>query len=259
MSESTQLVPIAIDDPARPARLHSPEISIRRKEEALPFTISVVREEVRLEKAVSIRYAAYARHVPAFAAKLTEPEPNDRDAGSILLLAESKLDGTPVGTMRIQTNRYKPLAIEGSVKLPENFHGATLSEATRLGIGEGRIGNVAKIALFKAYYLCCIATGIDWMVIAARPPLDRQYEALLFDDLFPGEMKEMRHGNNIPHRVLTLKVGRVEPTWRETGHKLYDYFFRTNHPDIDVSGVESGRQGGEVDQTESLRIIGLKA
>src|ERR1700689_4222943 len=178
MFESTEMVPIGDDDTARTAQLYSPEIAIRRKEEPLPFTISVVREEARLKKAVSLRYAASSRHVPSFAAKLTAPEPNDHDDGSILLLAESKLDGTPVGTMRIQTNKYKPLAIVPSVKLPKNLQNGSLSEATRLGIAEGRVGTVAKIALFKAYYLCCMAAGVEWMIVGGRPPLDRQYEAL---------------------------------------------------------------------------------
>jgi hypothetical protein len=259
MLDKTQLTVIDSDDDARLSRLHSPEIGIRKKEEHLPFTISIVRQDEGLDKAVSIRHSAYSRHVPALAAMLTAPEPNDRDEGSILLLAESKLDGSPLGTMRIQTNRFKPLAVEGSVQLPEKFNNASLSEATRLGVAEGRIGGVAKIALFKAYYLCCIAANIDWMVIAARPPLDRQYAALLFDDLFPGEMIELRHTNNIPHRVLSLKVARVEPSWREAGHKLYDFFFRTHHPDMNLVGADSLSNSRPVDQPETARIMGLKA
>jgi hypothetical protein len=258
MSESMQLLSIAGDDSAKTARLHSPEIAVRKKEEFLPFTITVVREEAKLEKAVSIRHAAYGRHVPSLAAKLATPEPNDQDKGSILLLAESKLDGAAVGTMRIQTNRYKPLALEASVQLPEKFRNKSLSEATRLGIAGGALGHVAKTALFKAYYLCCVAAEIEWMVIAGRPPLDRQYEALLFDDLFPGVLVELKHAANIPHRVLAFNVDDAEPNWREVRHPLYDYVFRTHHPDIDIRGVESMFESQPVDQTGTLRIMGVK-
>ena len=36
-------------------------------EERLPFTVRVVRTDAQLRKAVAIRQAAYARHVPALA------------------------------------------------------------------------------------------------------------------------------------------------------------------------------------------------
>jgi hypothetical protein len=78
---------------------------------------------------------------------------------------------------------------------------------------------------------------IEWMVIAARSPLDRQYEALLFQDVLPGgEFIPMRHAGNIPHRVLALEVGQVEPNWGRVEHPLYGFFFHTSHADIDVSG-----------------------
>jgi hypothetical protein len=259
MSESTQLTAISGDDSGRTAILHSPGIAVRKKEESLPFTISLVHEEARLDKAVSIRHAAYGRHVPTLAATLTRPEPNDYDAGTVLLLAESKLDGSALGTMRIQTNRNKPLALEASAELPAKFHNKRLAEATRLGVASGSVGRVVKTALFKAFYLCCAEAGVDWMVIAGRPPLDKQYEALLFEDVFPGHFVDLKHAANIPHRVLSLKVSEVEPSWHAARHPLYDYFFRTHHSDIDTSGVETFVQGEPVDQIETLRIMGVKS
>src|SRR5271156_1281600 len=116
MVEATQLGAISGDVDAKTAILHAPEIAVRKKEEVLPFAISVVRAEAQLEKAIQIRHSAYGRHVPALAATLSAAEPHDRDSGSILLLAESKLDGTSVGTMRIQTNQDQPLALEASVQ-----------------------------------------------------------------------------------------------------------------------------------------------
>ena len=127
MLEATRLAAISGDDIGTTAILHSPEIAVRKKEESLPFAISVVREEGRLDKAVSIRHAAYGRHVPSLAATLTRPESNDYDSGTVLLLAESKLDGSALGTMRIQTNRYKPLALEASAQLPAKFRDKSLA------------------------------------------------------------------------------------------------------------------------------------
>jgi hypothetical protein len=202
--------------------------------ERLPFTVRVVRSDEQLQKAVAIRQAAYARHVPEFAEKLKAPEANDRIEGSVVLLAESRMDGSPVGTMRIQTNRFRGLAIEQSVKLPAHLRGASMAEATRLANDGGRLGPLVKTALFKAFYLYCMEAEIEWMVISARPPIDRQYKALLFEDLYPGELIPMRHVNNIPHHVLALNVPSVEPSWGKLNHRLYDFFFRTRHPDLNL-------------------------
>ena len=209
----------------------------RVAEERLPFTVRVVRSDEALDKAVAIRQAAYARHMPVLAERLGAPEPLDHDQGSVVLLAESKLDGSPVGTMRIQTNRFNPLSIEqaGGVELPAWLGNKSQAEATRLGIDLGRTGRLVKSTLFKAFYFYCIEANIEWMVIGARPPLDRMYEALLFQDLFPGQYIPMRHFNNIPHRVLAFEVGTAQERWASANHPLYDFVFRTQHPDLDLS------------------------
>jgi N-acyl amino acid synthase FeeM len=209
-------------------------------EERLPFTIRVANNENQLRKAVSIRQRAYGRHVPALAELLRLPEAKDHEPGCVVLVAESKLDGEPLGTLRIQTNRHRALAIEASVELPAWLGGHVLAEATRLGIVEGRAGSVVKTMLFKALYLYCLAEGIEWIVIAARPPLERMYEGLLFNDVFPEKTYfPMKHGGNIPHRVLALDIGEADGRWRAAKHPMYDLFTRTRHPDIDVRGTEA--------------------
>jgi len=205
-------------------------------QERLPFTVKTVRSDEELGKAVQIRHAAYARHIPEFAEKLAAPEPYDREEGSVVLLAESKLDGSPIGTLRLQSNQYRKLSIEQSVELPESLQDCSLVEGTRLGIAEGRMGRVVKAALIKAFYLYCLEWDIDWIVITARKPLDRQYEALLYQDVFPGgEFLPMRHIGNIPHRVMAFEVKSGEARWAEAKHPLFDFMCRTHHPDIDVS------------------------
>ncbi len=213
----------------------------RMTEERLPFTRRVVRSEEALHKAVAIRQAAYARHVPAFAEKLRAPEDYDRAAGSVILLAESKLDGSALGTMRIQTNRFDELTLAKSAELPAWLRSKSMAEATRLGVEVGRTGRVVKTTLFKAFYLYCVAADIDWMVITARPPVDRQYEALLFNDLFPGQFIPMRHVNDIPHRVLAFDVRTAEARWAAANHPLFDFVFRTHHPDLDLRDAEVHR------------------
>lgn len=206
------------------------------KEERLPFTVKIAQTDADLEKAVQIRQAAYARHVPEIAAMLKEPEAFDLNSGSVILLAESKLDGSALGSMRIQTNRYEKLKLESSVNLPNWLQDQVLAEAARLGVVGNRMGRIVKVLLFKAFYLYCINKGIDWMVITARSPVDRDYEGLLFKDVFPGQgYIPMVHDAGIPHRVMVLNVPSVEPSWNENHHVLYDLFFKTHHPDLDLS------------------------
>ncbi|HMA87111.1 MAG TPA: hypothetical protein VKP89_00035 [Burkholderiales bacterium] len=218
---------------SRPSEGYRPRATNHSATRRLPFTIRIARSEAELRKAVYIRHRAYARHLPALAELLKVPEPYDEDPASVVLIAESKLDGAPLGTMRIQTNRYRPLAIEQSVELPDWLQDRSLAEATRLGIAEGRIGGVVKTMLFKALFRYCVQTGVDWMVIGARAPLDRQYAALLFEDVFEkNAFVPLRHAGNIPHRVLAFDIETAEARWIAARHPLYDLFCNTHHPDI---------------------------
>jgi hypothetical protein len=207
-------------------------------EEAFPFTIRVVSNSRDLEKAVRIRHAAYMRHVPGFAHELTLPEDADSEQGVVVLLAESKFDGSPIGTMRIQTNIYKPLALEQSVTLPESVRTKRIAEATRLGVTQERVGRMVTTALFKAFFLYCRQNRIDYMVIAARSPVDRQYDRLLFKDVDPAVgYIPLKHAGNIPHRIMVLDVNNVEAIWTEAKHPLHKFIFHTFHSDINVVGT----------------------
>ena len=94
---------------------------IPNKEERLPFTVRVVSDDATLNSAISIRQAAYGRHVPELAKLLGEPEAHDRDPDVVVLLAESKLDRVALGTMRIQSNQSHGLSLEQSVTLPTGY------------------------------------------------------------------------------------------------------------------------------------------
>lgn len=181
-----------------------------------------------------MRQKAYGRHLPEFARDMTIEE-NDYEPGTVVLLAESKLDGGPLGTMRIQTNRFAPLAVEQSVQLPDWLVGTRMAEATRLGVAGGTIGRMVKIALCKALFLYCGQQNIDWMVITARSPLDREYEAMLFGDVFgKNEFLPMTHVGGLPHRVLAKPVAVARERWAAVSHPLFNFVFQTRHPDIDL-------------------------
>jgi hypothetical protein len=184
------------------------------------------------------------RHVPGFASELTLPENADSEPGVVVLLAESKLDGSPIGTLRVQTNDYKPLTLEESVTLPIALRGQRLAEATRLGVTQERVGRMVTIALFKAFFSYCRQNRIDKMVITARSPVDRQYDRLLFSDVYP-ELGYIpfKHVGNLPHRVMCLDVNDAERLWTQARHPLLGFILHTFHEDINVFGTSLYESG----------------
>lgn len=219
------------------------------KRQSLPFTIRIVQDEADLMKAVRIRHAAYARHVPELAKTLQAPEQADYDDGVAILLAESRLDGSPLGTMRIHTNEFKPLPVERSLALPAAMQRVRIAEANRLGVVGNSTGSIVKTLMFKAFFQYCEAVGVEWMVVTARAPIDRQYQRLLFTDVYPeGGFVPLAHVGGLPHRVMTFELARAHHAPEAKDHAWFDFMFRTEHPDIQVLD-EDGRprlpsQGG---------------
>lgn len=234
-----------------PAALQAPAFG--GHEERLPFTVKLVRTAEELRKAVQIRQSAYARHLPSVAGKLGAPEAADTQDGVAVLLAESKVDGTPLGTARIQTNRHAPLPLEQSVDLPAWLQGRTLAHVSRLGVVQGGIGRLVKLMLFKGLYKYWEQHGIDWAVVAARAPLDNMYEQLLFQDVFPGQAYvPLPHMDNVPHRVMAFEVATASQRWAQAQHPLRNFMVYTRHPDLDLRADRQPRpsQAGPLETRE---------
>ena len=225
--------------------------------ERLPFTIKRVQSDEDLWKAVKVRHAAYARHVPDFAKTLDAPEECDYDSDTVILLAESKLDGSPLGSTRIQTNFHQPLHVEASVELPLWLQAQRMAEVTRLGVQEGRIGRVVKVALIKACFEYCEQSQVEWAVVTGRAPIDRQYEQLLFSDVFADKQPvPLRHVGNIPHRVMAFEIATGQARWEAAQHPLLGFFRHTRHPDIDISVRNARRLGARPAVTVRRQAVG---
>jgi hypothetical protein len=237
MSEQSQMATFSRDRAyIHPSKAVDSDTETWMTEERLPFTVRLVRSDDDLRKAVQVRHSAYARHLPAFAETLKSPEAMDSEPGSVVMLAESRVDGSPLGTMRVQTNEFKPLALEQSIDLPGWLQGRPLAEATRLGIAQDRRGHLVKAALFKSFFQYCQLNCIEWMVIAGRSPIDRQYEHLLFQDVYPGMgFVPLRHANNMPHRIMSFEVATAEQRWGAANHPLFNFIFKTRHSDLDFA------------------------
>lgn len=211
------------------------EEDTQMREEILPFTVRIAQSEADLEKAIRVRHSAYARHLPTLAETLREPEALDRAAGVVVLLAESKLDGSPIGSARLQSNRFQSLAVEQSIELPNWLDGKSIVEVTRLAIAEGKAGRLVKSILMKAMYQFWMKNDIDYVIATGRAPIDRLYDQLLFSDLFPDQgFIPMQHVGNVPHRVMAVCVETLEQRWKAVNHPLTKLVLHTYHPDIDI-------------------------
>jgi len=224
-------------------------------EERLPFTVRLVRNEKDLKKAVQIRQEAYARHMPDVAKSLGQPEKMDTEDGVGVLLAESKIDGSALGSVRIQTNQFQPLALEKSVQLPDWMRGMSLAQVSRFGVVHGTVGRLVKMVLVKGCLQYSQENDVEWDVIAARPPLDKMYRQLTYQDLFPDAgLIPLAHMGNAPHRIMGFEVATCRARLTEMSHPLLNFFCHTKHPDLDVragmdwafAGAVRGYRTGEM-------------
>ena len=104
---------------AVPACTDEPRTAWFTRRERLPFRVRVASTDDDLQRVAHLRDDAYARHLPAALTQgLPQPDPLDREPGVAVLMAESKVDGELLGTLRIQTNRHRPLALQQSYALP---------------------------------------------------------------------------------------------------------------------------------------------
>lgn len=214
-----------------PGRPYS--VALERRE-MLPFRVRIAESAQDIERAVEIRAAAYARHVPSIGLALREPEVDDLRPDALLLFAERKLDGGVVGSLRLQHNFNRPLRIEGELILPEAYKGKRLVEVRRLGVGNGTSGRMVTAALLKALYEMCHAGNIDYLVFGARQSVAAIYRAMHFDDILGGETIALSHAENLPHSIFALPVLDADRRWRTTEYGLYDFMARTEHPDIHI-------------------------
>lgn len=201
--------------------------------EYIPFTVRQASRPGDLKRAIDLRHLAYARHMPEFAQALKAPEQDDLADGVVVLIAESKLDGSVIGTLRIQTNLQAPLNMEQSLVLPVWLAGKTSAEVRRLAVAPGSSGRLVKMALLKAVYLYCVQQDLDWILVAARSPLDRMYEQLTLEDVLDGKtFIPLPRENNVAHRVLGARISELPSRFAAVRHPLHDFFFVKRHPDI---------------------------
>jgi hypothetical protein len=217
-----------LSTPLRPYSAHA------ETTQHLPFRVRLARDERDLRRAVSVRMQAYGRRVPGMEDVLSTPEPDDFRDDAVLLLAESKVDGQVLGSMRLMTNILKPLHLEEEVALPEQFLGRRLLEAWRLTVCPGEAARMVSSALYKALYEVSFHAGIDHVLVLARNPVDRLYRAMQFKDAMPGQKIALANTLYLPHGLYYLPVRDADQLWRSAECPMYPFMAQTHHPDIEI-------------------------
>ncbi|MEO7057943.1 MAG: hypothetical protein ABI143_14155, partial [Caldimonas sp.] len=147
------------------------------------------------------------------------------------LLAERKLDGRPIGTLRLQSNISRPLRLQGEAPPLNVFADKRLLESTRLGVEAGMSNRVVTAALIKAAFEICHAAGIDYNVTGGRRSMAHVFRSMCFEELEGGPFP-ISFGDNIPHWIFVAATREFLRKLRTAGHWYYDFFSRTEHPDI---------------------------
>lgn len=211
------------------------------RRETLPFRIRIVRNEDQLSKAVVIRSEAYKRHWPNLSDELQTAETQDRNPNSIVFLAEHKNNSNPLGTLRIDTNLVSALPIMRDVQLPPSISSHPFAYVTRLGVKQGALGPLVKIALFKSLHRYCLAKQLSWILVGVRPPNDKDYVRLGFHDVLPNAgLLPITSSGGIPVRVMALETVSAERHWFESKNPLYDFMVKRFHPEIEIFSSVNG-------------------
>jgi hypothetical protein len=211
---------------------------------SLPFVIRLASSEQDLLDLVGLRARTYIRHNAPAAKLVGTPEEQDRRGDALLLIARSKLDGTPVGSVRVQTRVSRPLLVESAMRLPEDVARSSPIELMRGSITNGTAGRMVSAAFGKATFLLCREMGFSHVIVTCREPVNLMYRAYQFDELLSGELIHLPYSPGARHKVLCLPMVGATERWRSDNKPLFDFMMNVDHPDIQVDFTSARSQLG---------------
>lgn len=151
----------------------------------------------------------------------------------LVLIAENKIDGSVVGSMRLQPNFFRPLRVEGEVPLPAIYEGARLVETTRLGVAAGRAGMLVMFAIIKAAFEICHACDVDFGIALGRVSMRPVLLGMQYEDVF-GRAIPISYGQGVPHWIFAIPICEVESRLKTRGHPMFGFMAETEHTDISI-------------------------
>ena len=201
---------------------------------SLPFVVRLASAERDLLDVVSLRSQTYSRHNAPAARLVRTPEDQDLRGDGVVLVARSKLDGTAVGSVRVQTRVHRPLMVESAMQLPDEVVAGNPVELMRGSITNGIAGRMVSATFAKATFLLCNRLAFSHVIVTCREPVDLMYRAYLFDELLGGELIDLPYSPGARHKVLCLPMDKATERWQRHNPPLLDFMMNMEHPDIQV-------------------------
>ena len=200
----------------------------------LDFTVHLARTESRILQAIKVRKDSFKKHNTWLPDE--EFDRRDRQKGSVAFVAIRKGSNEPLGSLRVETNRQRPLAFEREVDLPVKYRGLHLAHISRLSTIAGKEGRSCRSALFKALYLYSLATEVRYFFALAVPPTEKLYYRIGFKPVFrDGDQRVPRHlyqGKEV--HLLSVKVEQLPRKMKILSPELHQFVCLQRHPDIRI-------------------------
>jgi hypothetical protein len=156
-----------------------------------------------------------------------------KQADSAFFRAEGKLDGAMLGSLRIQSNQFQALPLEKKITLPDWLKTRPLGEAIQLDATPDPLGRLVALALFKTGFHYCQNLGIHYLLVTAKPPIDRLYERMLLEDVFARDDYFALFGSpHLSQRAMYCNLKTTKEQWAAVQHPFFDFMFRTHHADL---------------------------
>jgi hypothetical protein len=209
-----------------------------------PYRIRIVRTKEQLESVVAVRCQAYSEKLQALASKVQQPGPLDFTHEPIVLVAENGLTGEAVGTLRVNTGP-QILDLLQDVQLPADLVCERVAFVSRMAvIGTVPERQLVRNLLQKAVFQLAVAKQLSRILLLAVHPRERLFYRCGFRDVFAdGAPRFPKFLDHFPVKALYADTYSLEREWREENHPLYDFLFRTFHPEIEVfASVSSSTQ-----------------
>jgi len=117
---------------------------------------------------------------------------------------------------------------------------AAVWQSNRLGVAGGGVGPCCQGNALQGFVAFIASSSWStYMVIYRACAVDREYEGMLFEDVFgEREFLPMAHVGGLPHRVLAKDVMAARRRWEEAKHPLFQFMVHTHHPDLDLRTLD---------------------
>lgn len=227
----------------------------RRPVRSLPFVVRLASSERDLLDVVSLRSKTYSRHNAPAARLVRSLEEEDLRGDGLILVARSKIDGTAIGSVRVQTRVQRPLMVESAMQLPHDVASANPIELMRGSITNGLPGRTVSASFAKATFLLCRKFAFSHVIVTCREPVDLMYRAYRFDELLGGALIELPYSPGARHKVLCLPMNEATERWRSQNPPLFELMLNIEDPDIQVDYDQVRQQLNRLAEFRSDTVV----